>query len=191
MAGIPGTDAFARVGGSGFTWFNFKGTVVGFAQAIGYTSPTPVAEPQPIQPLNYRRPAEIVVPRAIGPGTITVTMFELWNKPVWARLAGMEDAVDLADVFESIWRDPAADVQAHVVIDVPRKRGGGTREGKHFKTFHQVVLTDIRDDETIDITTMSMQKPVTFQYAWQSDTRIGGGSGPKYPNEISYTGNQT
>lgn len=170
MAGIEKVDKHARVGGSGFTWFTFRGTIVGWAQSLGYTSPQPVAEPATIQPLNYRRPAEILVPRAIGGGTLTVTAFEVWNQPVWGRLVGMDTAADLADVFELMWQS-SDDLQATVVIDVPKKRQKGNVD-QHVKTFHQVVISDIRDDEQIDITTMAIQKPITFMYAWQEDSRV-------------------
>lgn len=171
----------ARVGGSGFTWFNFRGTVVGFTQALAITSPAPVADPQAIQPLNFRRPAEIVVPRAIGAGTLTVTGIELWNQPVWARLVGLANAADLADVFQLMWNSGLADLQAQVVVDPPTGRGTGGN--KYVRTFHGIKISNIDDGENIDITTMSMGKTVTMMYTWSARTGVS----PLFGSRISTT----
>lgn len=181
MAGIAQSDKFARVGGSGFTWFQYRGTVVGFAQSIGFTSPSPVTDPVTVQPLNYRRPAEVLVPRAIGAGTLTITAIELWNQPVWNRLLGLENATDLADVFQLMWQE-SDDLQAAVVIDPPVKRGNAG--AKYMRYFHGVKITDIRDDETIDITTMQINKPITMMYAYSTRSNIP----QRFGNEIGYGG---
>jgi len=160
----------ARVGGSGFTWFKFRDHVVAFTQAIAVTSPAPVADPQAIQPLNYRRPVEIVVPRAIGPGTLTCTGIELWNQPVWQRLVGLGDAADLADVFQLMWNAGVADLQANVVVDPPVGRGSGGR--KYVRTYHGIKISNIDDGENIDITTMSLAKTVTFMYTHSVRTGV-------------------
>jgi hypothetical protein len=176
-------QSHARVGGSGFTWFNFNNVVFIFAQAIGLTSPAPVADAVPVQPLNYRRPVEIVTPRAIGAGTITVTGIELWNQPVWQRLPGMANAVDLADVFQIMYNQGTDDIQAHIVVDPPV--GRGTAGQKYYRHFHGVKLTNIDDGEQVDITTMTLNKPVTFMYAWEARS----GTKPAFQSKIS-TDNQ-
>lgn len=176
-----------RVGGSGFTWFNFGGNVVAFAQALSITSPAPVADAVAVQPLNWRRPAEIVVPRAIGAGTLTVTGIEMWNQSVWHRLKGLDQAIDLADVFQLMWNRGNADLTASVVVDPPPGRGSSGR--KYFRTYHGIKVTNIDDGENIDITTMLLAKTVTFMYTYV--TRQGG-FGPKnarFKSEIS-TANQ-
>ena len=179
-----GENLHARVLGSGFTWFNYRGTVVAFTQALGIISPAPVAEPQAVQPLNYRRPAEIVVPRAIGAGTLTVTGIELWNQPVWARLTGLGAARDLADVFQLMWNSGTADLVASVVVDPPPGRGSSGR--KYFRTFHGIKISNIDDGETVDITTMTQGKVITMMYAWSTRTPF---TNPLFPSRIS-TANQ-
>ena len=173
-----------RVGGSGFTWFQFNGKVVAFAQALSHTSPAPVADPVAVQPLNWRRPAEIVVPRAIGMGTLTVTGIELWNQSLWMRLPGLENAIDLADVFQLMWNRGNADLTASIVVDPPP--GKGSSGGKYFRTYHGIKVSNIDDSENIDITTMLLNKTVTFVYAYV--TRQGKFAGPasaRFPSEIS------
>jgi hypothetical protein len=172
-----------RVAGSGFTWFNYHGTVVGFAQAITISSPAPVADAVAVHPLNYRRPVEIVTPRAIGAGTLTVTGYEVWNASVWHRLAGLKDAIDLADVFQVMWNSGNSDLQANVVIDPPPGKGSGG--AKYFRTYHGIKITNINDDEQIDITTMLLQKTITFMYTYVT---THGGAMPtsaQFKSEIS------
>jgi hypothetical protein len=172
-----------RVAGSGFTWFQFMGNVVAFAQAISIASPAPVADAVAVQPLNWRRPAEIVVPRAIGPGTLTVTGIELWNQSVWHRLKGLSSAIDLADVFQLMWNQGTRDMTASVVVDPPPGRGNSGK--KYFRTYHGIKVTNIDDGENIDITTMLLNKTVTFMYTYV--TSQGGAMPAKaaFDSEIS------
>lgn len=179
--GMTDSAHHARVGGSGFTWFNFRGQVVAFSQALSIQSPAPVADAQAIQPLNFRRPAEIVVPRAIGAGTLTVTGIEMWNQPVWARLVGLSKAADLADVFQLMWNSGTTDLQASVVVDPPVGRGSSGK--KYIRTFHGIKITNIDDGEQIDITTMSMQKPITMMYTWSARTNVS----PLFTSRITTT----
>lgn len=175
-------ELHARVGGSGFTWFNYRGKVVAFSQTIAITSPQPVAEPVAIQPLNFRRPAEIVVPRAVGAGTLTITGYELWNQPMWARLTGLGEAADLADVFQLMWNSGVDDLQASVVVDPPVGHGSGGK--KYVRTFHGIKISHIDDGETIDINTMTIPKTITMMYAWSVRTGVG----RLFPNQIGTTG---
>lgn len=188
MANAPKNSSgmHGRVAGSGFTWFKWDGEVVLFANAISITSPTPVAAPAEVHPLNFRRPAEIVVPRAITAGTLTVTGIEIWNKSFWERLPGMAKATDLADVFQLMWDRGNSDLQATVVIDPPK--GKGTNGEKYFRTFHGCKITNIDDGEQIDITTMLLNKTVTFMYTHMS-IQMGKGANrqPQFPSEISTT----
>lgn len=180
-AGMTDSAHHARVGGSGFTWFNFRSNVVGFTQALAITSPAPVADPVAVQPLNFRRPAEIVVPRAVGAGTLTVTGIEMWNQPVWARLVGLAKAADLADVFQLMWNSGVNDLQASVVVDPPTGRGSSGK--KYIRTFHGVKISNIDDGETIDITTMTLAKTITMMYTWSSRTGVS----PLFQSRISTT----
>jgi hypothetical protein len=152
-------NSTARVGGSGFTFFKYRGNVIGYAQAIGYTSPQPVAQAVPVQPMNKRRPVEVVTPNAISYGTLTVTFIEHWNTPVWARL-GFK-ANDLADVFAAQWAQDQSALHGSVVVKGPGGAGKGRYLVRHFQGLKAV---DIRDDENVDITTMLLNKPVTFWY---------------------------
>jgi hypothetical protein len=172
-----------RVGGSGFTWFTFRGSVVAFAQALTIASPAPVADAAVVQPLNFRRPAEIVTPRAIGAGTLTVTGWEVWNASVWHRLTGLADASDLADVFQIMWNTGNNDLTASVVVDPPVGKGTGGK--KYFRTYHGIKITNIDDSEQIDITTMLLQKTVTFMYTYMTSQGGQMPKKPKFPSEIS------
>jgi hypothetical protein len=173
-SGMDGGGRHGRVGGSGFTYFKYRSAVVAFAQALTIQSPAPVADAVAVQPLNYRRPAEIVTPRAIGPGTLTVTGYEVWNASVWHQLAGLGKAIDLADVFQVMWNSGNNDLVAHVVVDPPI--GKGTKGKKYLRNYHGIKITNIDDSEQIDITTMLLQKTVTFMY---THTTTSGGAMPQ------------
>lgn len=89
---ITNTPKTFRVGGSGFTAFWWMGQVIGFAQAVANQSPQPVAAPVAIQPLDQQYPLQILVPAAVGPGTLQVQLFEMYNAKVWDEIMAITDS---------------------------------------------------------------------------------------------------
>lgn len=170
-----------RVGGSGFTAFWWMGQVIGFAQSISHTSPQPVAAPVAIQPLDQPYPVAIITPAAIGPGTIQVQMFETFNHKIWDRIMNITDNQnasnsngmqqpfmynDLVDIFVRL---AALETPINCTkVTYPPDRGDRNNTSIYADTYHNCTITDIRDDEQIDIGTMEVIKNMTIQYTFVS-----------------------
>jgi hypothetical protein len=167
-----------RVGGSGFTAFHWMGNVIGFAQAVGEQSPQPVAQPVAIQPLDQARPMQILVPAAIGAGSLQLQMFEMYNSAVWDRIMQITDNSsnnqngipkngiynDLADVFLRL-SAIGKGISASKIVYPPNAGVRGGPKVRHYaEQFHNCTITDIRNDETIQIGTMEVVKSMTVMY---------------------------
>src|SRR5690349_16115284 len=97
-----------RVVGSGFTTFNWRGQPIAFLDGFVDSGQRPVgAGVEEVHPLNSRYPAEIVTARALRAGTLTLTIRELWNEPIWHQLVGLSGTFNLLDVWDALARDPA------------------------------------------------------------------------------------
>lgn len=144
-----------RVAGSGYTAFTYNGKVLAYVQQIQDTAPQPVAAPAPIHPLDQQHPIEVAFPRAHGMGTLAVQFFDQWSIDVWEQLPGFEGAVDLLDVFDRNLRQGAVSV-----VRVIKTPDGGTRS----TVYHNVVITNVDESETVQIGTMVINKTITMQY---------------------------
>lgn len=173
-----------RVGGSGFTAFHWGGQVIGWAQQVGHQSPQPVAQPVAIQPLDQQYPMQIIVPGAVGPGTLQLQMFEIYNTKIWDQIMLVTDTVlqkdapgkagaqpgsiynNLAEVFQrlSAINQP---ISCYKIIYPPNTgiRGGPTTK-KYADKFYGCMIVDLRDDEIIQIGTMEVVKNLTIQYTF-------------------------
>jgi len=165
-----------RVGGSGFTAFWWLGQPIAFAQSVANQSPQPVAAPVAIQPLDQEYPMQILVPAAIGPGTLQVQLFELYGSKVWDTIMAITDSSianqagslprynDLAEVFLRL-SGLGTPINASKIIYPPNTGLRGGPKVRHFaELYHNIMITDIRDDETIQIGTMEVVKNMTIQY---------------------------
>lgn len=148
-----------RIGGSGFTVFSWRGQTMAYAKTISDQAPRPVGSIEPIQPIDQETPLEIVYPQAVGPGTLTVQFYELWNAPVWSLLPGLENTHSLLDVFKRQLQ--MGEITCRKVIKTP----SGAYRGR---VYHNCVVTDINEGESVQIETMSMPKTVTIQYTHTS-----------------------
>lgn len=172
-----------RVGGSGFTAFHWQGHVIGFAQAVGHQSPQPVAQPVAIQPLDAPRPLQILVPAAIGPGTLQLQMFEMYNSAVWDRIMAIVDSIpangtlgipasgvynDLVNVFLRMSAIGRGITASKIVYPPNAGVRGGPKVRHYAEQFHNCTITDIRDDENIQIGTMEVVKSMTVMYTKMS-----------------------
>jgi len=166
-----------RVGGSGFTVFHWMGHVIGFAQTISHQSPQPVAAPVAIQPLDQRYPMQIIVPAAIGAGTLQVQLFELYQSKVWDQIMKVTDTVqtgsggilsqynDLSEVFLrlSALQKPINCTKIVFPPNVGLRAEDPGAKG-YAETYMNCMITDLRDDENIEIGTMEVIKNMTIQY---------------------------
>lgn len=145
----------SRVGGSGFTSFSWRGTTLAWGQTNQDTAPAPVAAAQAVQPLDAIHPVEIVTAQAVGAGTLRLTLFELWNGPVWQQLPGLESAATLLDVFAA--QTTLGNISCRKII---KKPDGSFRT----KVYYNCTITDGDDGETINIGTLIIPKNLTIMY---------------------------
>lgn len=148
------SEQLFRVGG-GYTAFVYGTTPLAYVDVINDQAPQPVAQPEPVQPLDARHPIEIAFPKAHGPGTLTLTIREQWAADVWETLPGFEGAADIIDVFER--NINMGSIQCQKVMRMPN---GQIRS----VVYHGVVVTNIDDSETVDIRTMTLPKRITLMY---------------------------
>lgn len=176
-----------RVGGSGFTVFTFMGQPIAFAQQVQHTSPTPVGPgPVAIHPMDEPYPIQIITPAASGMGSVTLNLFELYNAKVWDRLgaklgsttggplgnsnggnfgqAVLDGAVDLVDVFIRIAEQPADTVQLVKFIRPPVLGGNASLAKPYAEQYHNCVITNVLDGESIEVGSMEIVKQVTVAY---------------------------
>lgn len=179
-----------RVGGSGFTSFWWNAQVIGFAQMVSHQAPQPVAAPVAIQPLDQQYPMAIITPAAIGAGTLQVQLFEMYGTKVWDNIMRITDTTTSAsnpgasfgsqgtqtnesnepqynDLSEVFLRLAALNigVTASKIVYPPNTGVRGGPAVKHYADqYHNIVITDIRDDEQIEIGTMEVLKNMTLMY---------------------------
>jgi hypothetical protein len=146
-----------RIAGSGFTVFTWNGTQLGLMQTLQDTAPAPVAGAQPIQPIDQQYPIEIVNAAAFGPGSLRLTFFETWNQNVWNQLPGFAAAQSLADVFNTQLQ--LGLMTCRKIIKVPSPVGS-----YRTKVYNNVVITDVDDGETVQISSMNIPKSITAMY---------------------------
>lgn len=182
-----------RVGGSGFTIFTFAGQPIAFAQQVAHTSPAPVGPgPVAIHPMDEPYPVQVITPAAAGMGSLTLNLYELYNEKVWDRLgraassavgsnapaypgtsaigAILEGAVDIADIFIRIAETNPNDLTVVKFVRPPKI--AGTNGTPYSEEYHNCVVTNVTDGETIEIGTMEVIKQVTVGYTHM--TRNGG-----------------
>lgn len=154
-----------RVGGSGFTAFYWNGKPVAFAQNVSVTPPQPVINPSVIQPMDARYPLQIITPGAVSEGYLSMGLLELYRTKVWDRLleaAGADPANDLADVFYAL---AALDQPINALkVVIPPESVQGENITPYGEMYHNCVITNIEDNETIDVRTMELVKNVTMAY---------------------------
>lgn len=143
-----------RVGG-GYTAFTFRSKPLAYVDVIADQAPQPVANPEPVQPLDARHPIEIAFPVAHGPGTLTLTIREQWGEDVWEQLPGYQGTTDIIDIFQRNINQGS--IQCQKIIRMPNGRVRSV-------IYHGVVVTNVDDSETVDIRTMTLPKRITLMY---------------------------
>lgn len=164
---LSGRRNRARVGGSGFTVFAWMNQPILFARQISHQSPAPVgAGTTPIHPMDTPYPVELVTPMAATMGTITLELYELYGSNVWERLSGLAGAnnqgpVDIVGIFKAV-SNMGQPVTIFKYIRSPSIRG------KPFDTYteeyHNCVVSQVVDGETIEVGTMEVLKQMVVNY---------------------------
>lgn len=191
MAGdLVGATSRARHGGSGFTVFTWNAKPIAFARQLSHSSPQPVAAPAAIHPLDSAYPVEIMTPLAAGMGQLQVELYELYGQQVWDRLAHLTGATDIVEVFHRVANTPQP-ITMVKYIKPPLIRGKVMKP--YTFEYHNCVITDIGDGESIEVGTMEVLKTISVAYTHM--TRAGrniftGGSQVSLPNDVR-DGNNT
>lgn len=155
-------DARTRTGGSGFTAFFWRSQPIGFCRQIAHVSPTPVGPgPTPIHPLDEPYPLEIITPAAQNIGTLTLELYELYNHKVWDQLSLIAGSIDLVNIFITV-AEQADPITVVKLISPPTIRGIAPRP--YAERFHNCVITNVEDGETIEVGTMEITKRMTVAY---------------------------
>lgn len=155
-----------RVGGSGFTIFVWDNQPIASARQIVHQSPQPVgAGPTAIHPLDATRPLEIITPKAVGMGTLVLEFYEIYGEKVWQRLRTFANAStaspikDLADVFR-VLSESSRPIDLVKVVRPPK----GSSVAPYMEQYHNCVITNLADGETIEVGTMEILKQITVAY---------------------------
>ncbi len=159
----------ARVFGSNFSTFRWRGQSILYLERVADGGQSPIAQVQAIQPLGEEHPTEFAMPMAMSYGTLTLTVRELWNQPVWQHLQGLAAANDILDVWKVLQQDPTA-VTCTTLIKPPQSSYWRT------KTYHNVVISDIDDSEVFQLDTMTVPRTITcvYTHATRSTVNAGG-----------------
>lgn len=161
-----------RVGGSGYTYFRYAGNILAFAQEVRVAGPAPVADYVRVQPLNAQRPVEIITAGAHTGGTLTMVLTELYNGAVWQRLsAKLNASQDIVDIMRhQAESDPTA-ITVEKVINPPIPGLASRKE-----TFYGCRIVRVQEDETINITSMKIDKEIDVAYLYSVKDYVGGGN---------------
>lgn len=155
----------ARVVGSGYTSFNYRGRPIAFLEGIedsGQRAFSDLGQPyQFIHPLGETHPIEIATSRVLSGGTLQLTIRELWDIPVWHHLAGLAQTYNIVDIFRVLAQDPEY-VTCQTIIKPPgTENNPGRWRGK---TFQNCVIVDINDGDTITVGALAVTKGITVAY---------------------------
>lgn len=162
---IPGSRV--RTGGvyTTFTWDDGTGEkVIAFADEVRTSGVTPVADPAVIQPLDQKRPVEIITPGAHRNGVITLVLTELYNSSVWQRLGSLANSQNLVDIFRTV-----AALNNGIKITkyiTPPVGLANNPNGAYHETFYDCVVARVTDDETINVTTMQINKEIEVWFTY-------------------------
>lgn len=144
-----------RIGGSGYTVLTWRGNTLAYLQTINDQAPQAVNRAEEIQPIDAEHPIEIVTAQAVRGGTLSMTFYELWNTPVWASLPGLEGTNTLLDVLKR--QLALGEITCQKVIKNPN---GAYR----VRVYHNCVIEDIDENESVDIGRMTLPKTIRVRY---------------------------
>lgn len=152
-----------RVVGSGYTTFSYAGNPIAFCEAVedsGQRAYADTGQPyQFIMPLGSTHPIEIATSRVLQGGTLNLTIRELWNGAVWQQLSGLTGTNNIVEIYAALAANPAY-VTCQTIIKPP----GAPKSQWRGKTYHNCVVVDINDGDTITIGALAVTKGITVAY---------------------------
>jgi hypothetical protein len=150
---------------------------------VSHQAPQPVAAPVAIQPLDQQYPMSIITPAAIGAGTLQMQLFEMYGTKVWDQIMYITDNSnsaqgsgsfgsagekpqynDLAEIFLRLAALNVGVTASKIVYPPNTGVRGGPKVRHYADLYHNIVITDVRDDEQIEIGTMEVLKNMTLMY---------------------------
>jgi hypothetical protein len=186
------TNYRTRIIGSSYTVWTANSKPIIWCVDIDHESPRTVADPVPIQPLNYIRPAEIIVPRAISYGKITMNVIETYGNKPWDYLNGFfpdksynstsednQTFSDLADVLNYMQdqltnSDASSLIELYRIIRTPGSstsvKTAGSANPWYVTKFEGVRITDIRENEKANTNAMQNNLQIECMYTRKVDT---------------------
>jgi hypothetical protein len=152
----------SRVVGSGFTTFNYNGTPIAMLKAVNDSGQNAGADGGPayeaVTLLDSKHPEEIATSGVVSMGTLTVTIQEIWSKPVWYMLAGLDGVGEtVTDVYAALNANPQA-ISCQTLIKPP---GGLPPRGK---TYMNCTILNIDDSEQITVGALTVARALTIGY---------------------------
>jgi hypothetical protein len=163
----------ARQTGSALTAWTFgtTGKILALCQEVAHRSPQPVTSAVEVHPLNYVRPTEIIVPRAITHGEIVLTVLETYDKNIWGTIKdvipGLPDGTnDLADLFtymmtsDSVNNTSTNESTLLLQRIIRDPRSSSWRK----KIFNNARIVDVRDEEDVRVDTIVNPLTITVWY---------------------------
>lgn len=155
-------DQKTRVVGSSYTTFSYQGQPIAFLEGVEDSGQRAFSDAgaawQPIHPLGQRHPVEIATSRVLQAGTLNLTIRELWATAVWEQLQGLAGTNNIVDVFDVLANNPAY-VTCQTIIQPP---GPGAKP--RGKNFHNCVVVDISDNDTITVGALAVTKGIVVAY---------------------------
>jgi hypothetical protein len=173
------TTTNIRVGGAytRLTWnpggSSTSSVNLAWVDVIQESAPQPVAQAQPIQPVDSEYPIEIAFPGALEAGSLTVTIREQWNTEVWnafystyndipANFATNSDGnnkviSDLLGVFKAQLATGKVGL-SKIILDPT------TRQPIRRIDYLNPTIVNVAIDETVNIGTMTFPKSIQFMY---------------------------
>ncbi len=178
------TTTSIRVGGAytRLTWAaagSSSPVNLAWVDVIQESAPQPVAQAQPIQPVDSEYPLEIAFPGALEAGSLTVTIREQWNTEVWNAFystyndvpadfasnggAGNIIISDLLGVFKAQLATGVVHLSKIILDPTTRK----PIRQIHYKN---PTIINVAIDETVNIGTMTFPKSIQFMYTQRLET---------------------
>lgn len=183
-----------RVLGSGYTVWKINNRPILYCIEVSHRSPQTVAGATEIHPLNYLRPVEILVPRAITHGEIVMNVVETYNNKIWDAFVDTDGnplfnkvnaggtgpnktdnkAMDLADIINEMASFLTSSTgQSLITLSrlVKTPWNSDTNSVLWTQTDYKGVrITDIREDETSRTEALQNQLQITVWYTAKTDT---------------------
>lgn len=155
-----------RVVGSNYTTFQYNGKPIAFLETVSDSGQSAFGGGsgqgwEPIHPLGYITPTDIVTGRVLQAGTVVLQIRELWHGEVWEQLQGLTGAKNIVDIFRKLAATPQYVTMTKIITPPDGKRYG--------KVYHRCVIVEIQDGEDISIGALSIRKGITVAYTHTTD----------------------